>query len=80
MSGPNKGPQGPKEIPEGDDALLGCQEEYETDMHHVGVTDIPSLEPFELKAPESDHTPNHTKGPKPSKSGYGKFSTGEVGL
>ena len=79
MSGPNKGPQG-KDQEGGDSYMPEPQEQYEESGGHVGVTDVPSLEPFDLRAPESDHTPNHTKGPKPSKPGYGKFSTGEVGL
>ena len=34
------------------------QERYEEEGLKDVVTDIPSMEPFDLKAPEEDHTPN----------------------
>ena len=40
-------------------------------------------DPTTLKAPEDDHTPNHTRAPKSGKPGYGKFEgrgNGGVGL
>ena len=72
---PNKGPQGKDDEGDGPDSLIGCQEEYEGGQH-VGVTDIPGLEPFSLRAPEGDHTPNFTKEPKREKAEYGKFYSG----
>ena len=77
MSAPNKGPQWKYQV--SDPWAVGCQEEYENDPKHVGV-DAPGLDPFSLKASDSDHTPNYTREPKKGKPGYGKFQTGEVGL
>ena len=80
MTGPNKGPQGKDDEGDGEENMIGCQEEYEggekVDLKDGNFTQ----DPFSLRAPESDHTPNHTRGPKPAKTEYGKFSTGRFGL
>jgi len=50
------------------------QEEYEEEGGHVDIVDGNfTQDPFELRAPETDHTPNYMKGPKVSKPSYGKF-------
>ena len=68
MGSPNKGPQW--KTPVSDMWAVGCQEEYENNPKRMAVTDIPSMDPFALKASDSDHTPNHTREPKQSKSPY----------
>lgn len=82
MKAPNKGPQGKDR--EGNDSYMPePQEKYEEEGERDVVTDIPSLDPFALLAPETDHTPNHTAGPKPSRPEYGKHEgrgNGGVGL
>lgn len=79
MKAPNKGPQGKDDEGHDNPKAVGCQEEYEGGQL-VAVTDIPGLDPFGLRASESDHTPNHTKGPKSEKPEYGRFSSGRFGL
>jgi hypothetical protein len=66
---PIKGPVG-RDDEGGDSYMPEPQEHYESYGEHIGVTDIPPLDPFDLKAPEGDHTPNHTKAPKGSKIGW----------
>jgi hypothetical protein len=68
--GPNKGPQGKDDEGDGNEAYIGCQEEYEEEGHKDVVTDIPSINGFDLKAPEDNHTPNFTKAPKGEKIGW----------
>ena len=78
----NKGPVG-KDREGGNSYMPEPQEKYEEEGQRDVVTDIPSLEPFDLRALDSDHTPNFTKGPKPTKTEYGKFTgrgDGGVGL
>lgn len=51
------------------------QEKYEGKSSKVDLKDGNFTQnPFELMAPETDHTPNHTKGPKPAKPEYGHFT------
>lgn len=56
------------------------QEKYEEEGGRDEITGGRSLDPFDHRAPESDHTPNHTAEPKKAKVEYGKFSTGRFGL
>ena len=75
-----KGPVGHGAIGKEDWPMPEAQERYEANGVADEVGGDRSLDPFSHRAPESDHTPNHTAGPKPSKPEYGKFSTGKVGL
>jgi hypothetical protein len=65
----DKGPVGKDE--EGNlDVMPEPQERYENNPVKDVVTDIPSMDGFELKAPEDNHTPNFTKAPKGGKIGW----------
>jgi hypothetical protein len=78
---PIKGPQGKGTAGADRWPMPEPQERYEEVGGRIDKVDGNFTEdPFTLRAPESDHTPNHTSGPKPSKPEYGKFSTGKVGL
>ena len=81
LRGPNKGPQGKDDEGRMDWPMPEAQEKYESGSVESDLCDGNfTQDPFSLKAPDSDHTPNHTKAPKSGKPGYGKFSTGRVGL
>jgi len=81
MNGPNKGPQGYDEKSYSELTPPEPQEHYEAHDEHRDVKDGNfTQDPFSLRAPESDHTPNHTQAPKSAKPEYGKFSTGRFGL
>jgi len=81
---PIKGPQGKDE-----EGRLGWpmpepQEAYEEEGGRIDKADGNfTQDPFELKAPESDHTPNFTSAPKSGKPEYGRHEgrgNGGVGL
>lgn len=77
---PNKGPVGKDDEGELDGMMPEHQERYERDGQKDVIDGPRSLDPFDHRAPDSDHTPNHTTGPKISKPEYGKFSSGRFGL
>lgn len=78
---PIKGPQGRDEEGNLTPPMPEPQEKYEGNDEHPDIVDGNfTQDPFSLKAPESDHTPNHVKGPKSGKTEYGKFSSGRFGL
>jgi hypothetical protein len=59
------------------------QESYEENGVHSDLVDGNfTQDPFTLKAPEADHTPNASSsgGIKKGKPEYGKFSSGKFGL
>ena len=64
----SEGPKGKAEAGRQDWPMPEAQERYEEEGKKDVVTDIPSMDPFDLKAPETDHTPNHTSGPKQAKT------------
>lgn len=73
MNGPNRGPQGKDDEGELGGFMPEEQERYEEEGEHPDlVGGEPTQDPTTLRAHEGDHTPNHTKGPKPSKPEYGK--------
>lgn len=67
---PIKGPQGKGTAGRTDWPMPEAQESYEEEGKRDVVTDIPSMEPFDLKAPEGDHTPNGTTVLKDGKIGW----------
>ena len=81
---PIKGPQGKDD----ESGILKHGAEFQEMDESDGkrVYSVPTgfvQDPTELKASDEDHTPNHTKGPKPSKPEYGRFygrGNGGVGL
>ena len=84
-------PKVPIKGPQGKDDEAGIlkhgaefQEHYEERNERPDlVGGDPTQDPTSLKAPDSDHTPNTTKGPKSAKPNYGKFEgrgNGGVGL
>jgi hypothetical protein len=79
-----KGPVGHANIGREDWPLPEVQEKYEANGVNADlVAGEPTQDPTSLRAPETDHTPNHTKGPKPDKPNYGKHEgrgNGGVGL
>lgn len=82
-TGPNKGPQGHSDYGADSEYMPEPQERYEEEGERDVITGDRSLDPFDHRAPETDHTPNHTEGPKPSKPEYGRHEgrgDGGVGL
>jgi hypothetical protein len=78
---PIKGPVGKDAEGHLDWPMPEEQERYEEEGAHADLVDGNfTQDPFSLKAPESDHTPNHTAAPKKEKAEYGKFSSGRFGL
>jgi hypothetical protein len=73
------GPKGKSDY--GNEAQMPEPQEYrEANGEKDVVTDIPTMDPFELKAPEDNHTPNMGGSSKPN---YGKHEgrgNGGVGL
>lgn len=77
----NKGPRGWDEASHSLSAKEP-QGKYFTNGERDIITGARSLDPFDHLAPETDHTPNFTKGSRQSKSKYGEYhdGTGNEGL
>jgi len=72
---PIKGPQGYDSESHSDLTPPEPQERYEAHDEHVDYKGgEPTQDPTTLLAHEGDHTPNHTRWPKPSKPEYGKHT------
>ena len=77
----SKGPKGKDEEGRMDWPMPEVQEKFEEQGDHADfVGGEPEQDPMNLKAPESDHTPNATRAPRKDKPEYGKFYSGRFGL
>jgi hypothetical protein len=70
MNGPNKGPQGKDEEGRMDWPMPETQERYEEEGDRDVIVGERSLEPFDHRAPEDDHTPNGKTVLKDGKIGW----------